>query len=67
MSWLVRLYHRVIPWRPCAHRRTTFPRAGERPGARPGCNYVCCLNCGRKFEYDFHAMKRGAEIRGEAA
>jgi hypothetical protein len=36
----------------CRHRRTTFPMtAGGR-------TYVCCVSCGREFEYDWRAMRR---------
>ena len=35
----------------CRHRRTTFPlTAGGR-------TYVCCLSCGREFDYDWQGMR----------
>jgi hypothetical protein len=36
----------------CRHRRTTFPLT---VGGR---TYVCCLSCGREFEYDWQGMWR---------
>ena len=41
----------------CGHRRTTFPlTAGGR-------TYVCCLACGREFEYNWQGMRRAGERR----
>ena len=46
----------------CRHARYSFPitvRAGSRrtPTARRTGTYVACLDCGREFRYDWHAMK----------
>jgi hypothetical protein len=45
----------------CRHNRTTFPMRlrGEREA------HVNCLECGRKFVYDWPAMRRGEEILPE--
>lgn len=45
----------------CNHHCTTFPLT-PRKSAFKGKTYVCCLDCGREFEYDLAAMKRGAEL-----
>jgi hypothetical protein len=36
----------------CAHQRTTFPITPRGSGT-----YVCCLDCGREFNYDWDAMR----------
>ena len=58
----------------CSHRTTTFPltptrnmaaRSAAATGSRQGA-YVVCLDCGREFGYDWHAMRIGdpiAEVR----
>ena len=54
----------------CSHRATTFPltptrnmagRSAVSIGNRHGA-YVVCLNCGREFGYDWHAMRMGDPI-----
>jgi hypothetical protein len=49
----------------CSHRTTTFPltltrdlagRCAVFSGNRHGA-YVACLDCGKEFEYDWHAMR----------
>jgi hypothetical protein len=47
MRWLVQLFD-------CRHARTTFPLTAQ------GRTYVCCLACGREFDYDWRAMRRTA-------
>ena len=57
----------------CSHRRTTFPmtlRSGDTVDGRPGTHsetYIVCVECGRKFAYDWNAMRlvkqRGARAR----
>jgi hypothetical protein len=58
----------------CSHRTTTFPltptrnmaaRSAAATGSRQGA-YVVCLDCGKEFGYDWHAMRIGdpiAEVR----
>jgi len=47
----------------CAHRRTTFPmtlRSGDIVDGRQSTQsetYIVCLECGRKFGYDWNAMR----------
>lgn len=43
----------------CRHHRTTFPQAPRGGGQTT----EKCLDCGREFEYNWQAMKRGREIR----
>ena len=56
----------------CRHARYSFPitvRAGSRrtPTARRTGTYVACLDCGREFRYDWHAMKIvGSQARDAA-
>lgn len=46
----------------CSHSRTTFPLTPARKGFK-GHTYVCCLECGREFEYDWNTLQVGAEIQ----
>jgi hypothetical protein len=54
----------------CSHRTTTFPLTptrkvvGRSAGSigRPHGAYVVCLDCGREFGYDWHAMRIGDPI-----
>jgi hypothetical protein len=39
----------------CAHRRTTFPR--RPPGADDEEMYIVCLDCGKRFHYDWERMR----------
>jgi hypothetical protein len=42
----------------CKHEYTTFPQTqSQEKGMR-----VVCLGCGREFEYDWDAMRRGREV-----
>ena len=45
----------------CSHRRTTFPitaKADPRsPRVQKARTYVVCLDCGKEFQYDWHAMQ----------
>jgi len=50
----------------CRHRRTSFPhRPGTKPGEAPGEMYVVCLDCGKRFHYDWEQMRIGAQIAPE--
>ncbi len=41
----------------CSHKRTTFPiTARGSQSARKG-TYVCCLDCGEEFDYNWKEMK----------
>jgi hypothetical protein len=46
MSWL---FDRLLG---CRHHRTTFPMTAR------GRTYVCCLDCGREFDYNWQTMRR---------
>jgi hypothetical protein len=49
----------------CSHAHTTFPLTPvERKGFKKR-TYVCCLDCGKEFHYDWRAMRIGAEIPQE--
>jgi hypothetical protein len=51
----------------CRHRNMSYPfaaagEAGSRPGewesvSGAGGHYVVCLDCGKKFRYDWSAMR----------
>ena len=46
----------------CSHRRRTFPFTPRQKAAGPVCDaqkgtYVVCLDCGRKFDYDWKRMR----------
>jgi hypothetical protein len=54
----------------CSHRTTTFPltptrnmaaRSATATRSRQGA-YVVCLDCGKEFGYDWHAMRIGDPI-----
>jgi len=54
----------VVDWLcGCAHRRTTFPitlRAGSTGHASQSTQmetYIACLDCGRRFPYDWATMQ----------
>src|SRR5262245_38961716 len=48
----------------CRHRRTSFPlRPASKPGEPPGETYVVCLDCARRFLYDWEQMRVGVELR----
>jgi hypothetical protein len=45
----------------CRHRRTSFPqRPVSRRGAPPEDMYVVCLDCAKRFHYDWEQMRIGA-------
>lgn len=45
----------------CSHNRTTFPftiKTGQQSDSqRQSETYIVCLDCGKEFPYDWHAMK----------
>jgi len=42
----------------CGHRRTSFPRRPATPrGEQEGEMYVVCLDCGKRFPYDWERMR----------
>jgi hypothetical protein len=43
----------------CQHRRTTFP---QRPGGKTGEAYVACVDCGKRFTYDWEQMRIGKPV-----
>lgn len=50
-------------WRGCAHRRTTFPMtlpasaSVDLPPISQSETYIVCLDCGRRFAYDWTTMR----------
>jgi len=45
----------------CSHRRTSFPHSPK--AGDPNLDmYVVCLDCGKRFHYDWEQMRIGAEI-----
>lgn len=56
MNWLLNFLF------PCPHSDLTFPITPTRCGKPVGPCYVCCLRCGREWEYSMEAMRRGQEI-----
>ena len=52
----------------CRHRHTSFPlRPQTKKGEPPGELYVVCLDCGKRFFYDWELMRMGAEADEVAA
>ncbi len=56
----------------CRHARYSFPitvRAGSRrnPTTQLTGTYVACLDCGKEFPYDWHAMRIVGSQRREAS
>ena|SRR5437016_3711159 len=48
----------------CRHRRTSFPWS---PSVKPGAHedmYVVCLDCGKRFHYQWDLMRIGEEMEG---
>jgi hypothetical protein len=45
----------------CNHSNTTFPLTPVKSFRRS--TYICCLDCGKEFEYDWKAFRIGREIR----
>lgn len=47
----------------CSHRRLTRPVSPISKAGQPhGEAYVVCLDCGKQFHYDLHAMKIGKPV-----
>jgi hypothetical protein len=47
----------------CRHRRTSFPQSrASRRGAPQEDMYVVCLNCGKRFHYDWEQMRIGPPV-----
>jgi hypothetical protein len=54
----------------CSHARTTFPQTPGRknggfPGATRNGTYVVCLDCGKKFAYNWELMRVGEQVTPE--
>ena len=48
----------------CRHRRTSFPlRPPAEPGGPPSEMYVVCLDCGKRFHYDWEQMRIGGPVQ----
>jgi hypothetical protein len=47
----------------CWHRRVTWPITMKGSVWAT----VSCLDCGKRFTYDWHKMKVGAEVKGVRA
>ena len=46
----------------CPHKKTTFPMtSGKAAGASRRETYVVCLDCGKRFFYDWEQMRVGRE------
>lgn len=45
----------------CSHSRVTFPMSPA--GRKDVAPHVTCLDCGREWEYDWQAMRAGAEVK----
>src|SRR4029077_20822227 len=47
----------------CRHRRTSFPLSPSvRPGAPQQDMYVVCLDCGKRFHYQWDLMRIGGPM-----
>ena len=47
----------------CRHRRTSFPlRPPTKAGQSPGDMCVVCLDCGKRFFYDWELMRIGRPV-----
>ena len=57
----------------CSHRRTSFPLTPTRKSgvfaAQDLCDgtYVVCLDCGKKFAYNWNEMRIGKPVETPAA
>jgi hypothetical protein len=52
----------------CRHRRTSFPlRPPTKAGQPPGDMCVVCLDCGKRFHYDWELMRIGEPVRDVTA
>lgn len=61
IDWLYRLMAPVLPW--CAHTNTTFPQTPRHTRR----TYVCCVECGAEFAYDWIHAKRGSRLQNVGA
>ena len=51
----------------CRHRRTTFPlRPPTKAGQTPGDMCIVCLDCGKRFYYDWELMRIGGPVEEKA-
>ena len=51
----------------CRHRHTSFPVSPPaKPGAPQGDIYIVCLDCGKRFHYDWEHMRVGAPIENRS-
>ena len=51
----------------CSHKRTSFPlRPPTRAGQPPGDMCVTCLDCGKRFYYDWELMRIGGPVEDVA-
>ncbi len=51
----------------CRHRRTSFPRSpASQSKAQPEDMYVVCLDCGKRFHYDWERMRIGTAVGAPA-
>ena len=47
----------------CSHKRTSFPlRPPTKAGQPPGDMCVVCLDCGKRFHYDWELMRMGGPV-----
>ena len=52
----------------CRHRRTSFPlRPHTKAGHPPGDMCVVCLDCGKRFHYDWELMRIGEPVQDVTA
>jgi hypothetical protein len=52
----------------CRHRHTSFPlRPPTKVGQPPGDMCVVCLDCGKRFFYDWELMRIGGPVEDAAA
>ena len=51
----------------CSHKRTSFPlRPPTKAGQPPGDMCVVCLDCGKRFHYDWELMRMGGPVEDVA-
>jgi hypothetical protein len=51
----------------CSHKRTSFPlRPPTKAGQPPGDMCVTCLDCGKRFHYDWELMRIGGPVEDAA-
>lgn len=49
--------HKLLDWLfGCTHARYTWPQARYNKHGQAVGAYICCLQCGREFEYDWTNM-----------